>query len=229
METEKMDQSVRCDKNVLLSMYSETWDLYKKEKELFHKNNSRFLLISLLFSLMIIALIMNATERLIEMHTLFIGDASSSYLILSAVFSIALPLVSLIFLLSLLRKWENSNKSVSDSIEDKSSRVVSLERALSQAGLIPLELCVAYNNRKSQTIAAQADKTENNDDVKNEGKKRKGSKKKTSSVKKDYDEFEISRSLLGFFKHFVVFLFIVIILLSVFMGYSLVSTMLLWS
>ena len=227
-ETERMNQSVRCDKNVLLSMYSETWDLYKKEKDLFHKNNSCFLLISLLFSLMITALIMNAAERLIEMHTSFMGDASSSYLIFSASLSIVLPLTSLIFLLSLLKKWENCNKSISDSIKDKSDRVVSLEKVLLQAGLIPMELCAAYNNKKSQTVI-QAEDLDNSGDLKDDEKKRKDRKEKTSLAKKEYDEFEISRSLLGFFRRFVLFLFIVVIILGVFMGYSLVSTMLLWS
>lgn len=209
-------------------MYDETWDLYKKEKDLLHKNNSRFLLTVLLFSLMIVALIVNAAGKLIEMHTLFMGDAASSYLVVSALFSIVLPLASLIFLLSLLKKWESINKSSSDLIKVRSQRIENLEKVLSQAGLIPLELCVAYNERKNRNTV-QTEVLEETNDLKEDPKKNQNKKKKTNVADKDIDDLTAFQTILNFFRRFTLFLFIILILMIVFMGYSLSSAMLFYA
>ena len=203
----------RRDKEALLSMHKQAVGLYRHEKDSAVRNNAIFLFLSAAILCVTGILIVYTASCLEDSYIAYLNNEYVSSMELSAFISIVLLLITTIFFLIVLKRWDNTNKNAIEAIRDRHNDTALIERVLCEEGMIDASVCVALNDQRR--AAEEQNEAENTEDQKKKKKKANKNKKKTNE--------EVMSSFIRLFRVLAILFVLVTIVLFAFFVYSFIG------
>ncbi len=125
-----MKKKVEYDKEVLLKMYDQAWELYKHEDNLCEERNSKFLSLSTAVLGLIGTLIAYATNKFESLYLSLLNNENTTSIKITACCSIVLIVIAFVFFIILLRNWEKVNARANDYVKVRYDNAKTIEKIL---------------------------------------------------------------------------------------------------